>query len=460
MKEAEYLDYDRIGSVAYGAAVHYAHREPFYNIPSSRNGRLVLEALTEEDIAKGQLNFFDLLFESVFCPVLSFENHFWDAALYVCQDLHVQRFIGCVAPDTDSISEMETIPGYRLLGQRQLATKDLDLAEMAADIRPVWKVFELMDEHNDGYFPRRISVLLLNVDSTKAFQAAFGGCHGWVPRAFMLPLPAGESECPDYLDKESSFYKTVRETCDCLAGLQTYPVPNSFIYPSLYFSSRAGGLHTKDTVAARFGWPGFHIKRAAFSQASNVFVFTRGKKITPRKMRIYSGKKCLEIYQKAFHNDKDLKEFYIPEDVGAIGWEAFAGCESLDTVTLPDSVETIGKEAFTGCKKLRSVVIPPKVKELKRGVFSHCEGLASVVLPEGLENIRLGCFFKCFALEEVRIPSTVKRIGEDAFGMCQGLRRVEIPSAAIVDPNAFRYANPQCEFVYYDAKDAEPGALS
>lgn len=460
MKKAEYLDYYRIGSFDYWGTVHYDNQKPFDEIPGNRD----LEEVTEEHITKGRLKFSNLLFGSVFCPAISFEKYFWDAAMYVCQDRQVLRFIGCVAPDTDSMSETVTIPGYRLLGQRQLTAKDLNLAKFASDIRPVWKVFELLDEYNDGYSPWRISVLLLNADSTKAFQAAFHDLPHWgpVPIAFLLLMPDDESECPDYLNKDSSFFTTVKKTYDSVVGMETYPGPsaNRCSYPSLYFVSRADSVHTKDTVPVLFERPEFQIKRAAHSEESNVFVFTHHKKIVPRNTHIYSGKKSSTICEEAFKNDKDLKEFYAPERVMEIGREAFAGCERLDTVTLPDGVEIIGKEAFAGCKKLRSIVIPPNVKELKMGTFYNCEELTSVVLPEGLENIRLSCFFKCFALEEVKIPSTVKRIGEDAFGMCTQLRRVEIPSSTIVDPNAFRYANPECDFVYYETNEAETVGLS
>ena len=48
----------------------------------------------------------------------------------------------------------------------------------------------------------------------------------------------------------------------------------------------------------------------------------------------------------------------IPTTVTAIGWFAFADCNSLTAIVVPDSVKTIGYEAFSGCKSL--TVYAPK----------------------------------------------------------------------------------------------------
>ena len=50
-----------------------------------------------------------------------------------------------------------------------------------------------------------------------------------------------------------------------------------------------------------------------------------------------------------------LTEYTIPDSVTAIGYAAFANCDSLTSVTIGDSVTTIGRSAFISCSSLTSV---------------------------------------------------------------------------------------------------------
>ena len=57
-----------------------------------------------------------------------------------------------------------------------------------------------------------------------------------------------------------------------------------------------------------------------------------------------------------FYNDRTLKEFTIPDNVGIIGDSAFANCASLRKITLSKSVKRIGQEAFANCLSLETIV--------------------------------------------------------------------------------------------------------
>lgn len=160
--------------------------------------------------------------------------------------------------------------------------------------------------------------------------------------------------------------------------------------------------------------------------------------------------------------------FAVPEDVAAIGNEAFAGCAQLTEVTLPDGLARIGDWAFDS-SGLKSIRLPDGVKSVGEGAFSGCAALATVEggaglveigrrafersgltafamsngverlgpwaffgcrrlarvrLSERLESIEDRTFFNCTALASVQIPRRVKYIGDWAFGECPALAAI------------------------------------
>ncbi len=69
-----------------------------------------------------------------------------------------------------------------------------------------------------------------------------------------------------------------------------------------------------------------------------------------------SGVENSEIPANAFENMESLSSVVIPDNVTAIGDNAFAGCSNLESVTL-NSVDAIGENAFAGCDNLTSITI-------------------------------------------------------------------------------------------------------
>ena len=67
-------------------------------------------------------------------------------------------------------------------------------------------------------------------------------------------------------------------------------------------------------------------------------------------------KQSLFIPDGFFYNDRILKEFTIPDNVGLIGDSAFANCASLRKITLSKSVKRIGQEAFANCLSLETII--------------------------------------------------------------------------------------------------------
>ena len=80
--------------------------------------------------------------------------------------------------------------------------------------------------------------------------------------------------------------------------------------------------------------------------------------------------------------------------VTGIGYQAFAGCESLSSITLPEGLTSIGEYAFASCN-LTSITIPDGVTSIGDGAFNGCYGLTSITLPEGLTSIGDGTFKDC-----------------------------------------------------------------
>ena len=73
-----------------------------------------------------------------------------------------------------------------------------------------------------------------------------------------------------------------------------------------------------------------------------------------------------------------LTEYTIPDSVTAIGYAAFAHCDSLTSVTIGDSVTAIGYAAFAHCDSLTSVTIGDSVTTIGRSAFNGCTSLTSV----------------------------------------------------------------------------------
>ena len=131
--------------------------------------------------------------------------------------------------------------------------------------------------------------------------------------------------------------------------------------------------------------------------------------------------------------------YTIPQGILAIGDNAFAYADSLQSITIPDSVTSIGHSAFLFCRGLTDVTIPDSVTSIGNSAFSDCSSLATVTLPASISEISDHLFFSCDVLSSVSIPDSVTRIGESAFASCNQLHTIDIPdSVTIIDHGAFR----------------------
>ena len=136
-----------------------------------------------------------------------------------------------------------------------------------------------------------------------------------------------------------------------------------------------------------------------------------------------------KIEPSAFTNTS-LKNIKIPNSVEEIGWNAFAGCEKLETINLPENsnYNCIKKNTFSNCISLENIEIPNNIKELGEGAFSGA-GLKGITIPDSVNKCGWSVFCRCEKLEAVSLPksSGFKEISPRLFWGCKKLGNIEIP---------------------------------
>ena len=117
----------------------------------------------------------------------------------------------------------------------------------------------------------------------------------------------------------------------------------------------------------------------------------------------------------------------MPEGITIIGFEAFSGCQNLESVALPESLTTFGSHAFSSCKSLKAIKIPSVVTTIPDRCFSGCSSLESVTIPEGVTDIGGAAFSGC-NLKALTLPESLEKIGSSAFCSNSSLKSVNIPA--------------------------------
>lgn len=127
----------------------------------------------------------------------------------------------------------------------------------------------------------------------------------------------------------------------------------------------------------------------------------------------------------------------MPECIISIDYNAFKGCQNLESVTLPESLTTLGSYAFYSCKLLKTIKIPSGVTAIPDKCFYRCSSLESVTIPEGVTAIGDDAFQSC-NLNALTLPESLEKIGIYAFSGNQSLKSVNIPAKVkTIESNAF-----------------------
>ena len=107
----------------------------------------------------------------------------------------------------------------------------------------------------------------------------------------------------------------------------------------------------------------------------------------------------------------------LPEDVCAIGNNAFYNCKGLRSLTIKGKVKQIGMNCFADCINLKNVSLSDDIENIGNGGFANCKSLTSVHLPANLSFISDSLFYGCENLTDVTIPQSVKEIRKGAFSV-------------------------------------------
>jgi len=121
------------------------------------------------------------------------------------------------------------------------------------------------------------------------------------------------------------------------------------------------------------------------------------------------------IGDNAFYNNTNITGVLFPQNLRSIGSSAFNGCSNLEFVDIPASVTAVGPSAFANCTALASIGIGASTGAVSQGEFYNCKSLTSVSVPEGITSISSGAFAECSNLSSISLPSSLSSLDTGAF---------------------------------------------
>ena len=148
------------------------------------------------------------------------------------------------------------------------------------------------------------------------------------------------------------------------------------------------------------------------------------------------------IGDNAFNNNDKIVRVTMTDNVKSIGYQSFRDCDNLYFVEFSNALESIGNYAFYSCDNYSSAIIPDTVVTLGHTIFENCVSLTHVSLPNQITIIPARAFYNCSSLTSIEIPESVIEINYAAFYKCTSLSNVNLPNCIEkLGYSAFGYTN-------------------
>lgn len=103
----------------------------------------------------------------------------------------------------------------------------------------------------------------------------------------------------------------------------------------------------------------------------------------------------------------------------------FESNKIVTSIEIPNNITAIGNNAFDGCTELTSLVIPNSVTKIADYAFASCKNLKTIILPENIESLQYAVLYDCSSLTRVVILNSVTYIAQYAFGKCSSLTNIK-----------------------------------
>lgn len=112
---------------------------------------------------------------------------------------------------------------------------------------------------------------------------------------------------------------------------------------------------------------------------------------------------------------REDKSFIVPQSVGGIAEQAFAGAKNLTHITLSESITNIQSKTFAG-SGLTEIVIPAEVTSISSEAFMGCNALTTVTFKGGPSGIGEKAFFGTrLSTVTFNVMNAVPELGNQAF---------------------------------------------
>ena len=148
-------------------------------------------------------------------------------------------------------------------------------------------------------------------------------------------------------------------------------------------------------------------------QASDVFFLTNNNKTLssvyeqncPAELVVPQG---VEKIDRRAMADAPVNRLELPDSVTEIGYEAFAGCDALQSVRLPKHLELVEPGIFSGCLSLEKIEMCDTIKALSESMFERCASLVEFPFRNGILELPRNVFSECVSLKSATLPPSTR----------------------------------------------------